>query len=61
MPSERLKNIRKACDFAITLMDERGRANSEDNSKMLWTREWKALRSAIFFAYEESKEPDHAD
>jgi len=35
---------------AIALMDERGRSNPEDNSVMLWDREWAELRALILAA-----------
>jgi hypothetical protein len=32
---------------AINLMDEKGRSNPEDNSKLLWDHDWATLRSIL--------------
>lgn len=37
---------RLVCDTA--LMDERGRGNQENNSVMLWKREWDELRKSLY-------------
>ena len=40
---------------AIAIMDEKGRANEEYNSYMLWFEDWNALRTHILHTLETIK------
>lgn len=39
---------RRRLNNAIGIMDDRGRGNEGNNSRMLWNREWDEVRGEIF-------------
>ena len=42
-----LKSTRVAINSCTTTMDEKGRANEEDNSRMLWFSDWHDMRAVM--------------
>lgn len=42
------------CD-ALTIMDEKGKRNAENNSRMLWFKDWDHLRELLLEAYDDAK------
>jgi len=42
------KVYRELAVQAIAIMDERGRRNEGDNSRLLWNNEWESLRTRLF-------------
>ena len=43
---------------AVRIIDEKGRQNPERNSRMLWEKDWEALRLEIISAIFEMKEEE---
>lgn len=49
-----VNTIRDKLIQAIAVMDEKGRANEEDNSYMLWKKDWYLVRELLLDALKET-------
>jgi hypothetical protein len=43
-----LPNLRNDINQALDIMDSKGKSNEDDNSTMLWHKDWKDLRNILF-------------